>query len=365
MKKIALASILKTVDEPRMYQKIGATLASQRDIKVHLIGFQPQQEIKDARIHFHPLFKFSRLNMARILAPLKVFKVLVRIKADILIISTHELLWAGMFYKLLYGKKLYYDVQENYYLNILHTDAFPAPLKTLIAAYVRIKERIVHLFIDHYLLAEQCYSEQMPWVKSKCTVLENKSYTFKKGHKANIPKPTIEFLYSGTIAAHYGIFEAIELIKKLYQKDKNIRLTIIGFAAQKEILSQLKAAITDFPFIRLIGGEFPVSPTEIQKGIKEADYGLLPYQFNRSTQNRVPTKFFEYAAQQLPMICSPHLNLHNRLEHYQAGIVIDFQNYDAEKILEQLRNRNYYKQATIEDLLWEHEAPKLLEVLKG
>mgnify|MGYP000229935105 CR=1 FL=1 len=87
---------------------------------------------------------------------------------------------------------------------------------------------------------------------------------------------TLEFnlLYSGTIAKAYGIFEAIELSKKLYENDSSIRLTIIGYCAKKSDLLRLKHEIQGLDFVTLIGGDHLVPHSEIVNEIKKANFGL-------------------------------------------------------------------------------------------
>ena len=59
---LVIASVLKPVDDVRMYKKFGKSLARTGKYAVNIVGFQTQATLDDAAIRFHPLFGFSRLH---------------------------------------------------------------------------------------------------------------------------------------------------------------------------------------------------------------------------------------------------------------------------------------------------------------
>src|SRR5690606_8480188 len=133
---------------------------------------------------------------------------------------THELLLPGVFLKILLGCRLFYDVQENYYRNIIHTPAFPKFLRPILATYVRVKEWCSAPFIDHYFLAEASYQTELPFLRKKYTIIENKY----KGRRIPTDKKctsdrNFHFIFSGTLAQSTGVFIAIELACKLHKEN--------------------------------------------------------------------------------------------------------------------------------------------------
>lgn len=363
MQKILFASVLKPVDDIRIYHKLAKTAAELPYTQVHILGYQSKAQPKSQTITFHPLFNFSRLGFQRLLAPILFLQYAFRIKPDLLIITTHELLWPALLYNLLYQRKIIYDVQENYFLNIRHTTAFPRFVRQIVAAYVKVKEQLAHPFIDHYLLAEKCYREQMPRLNQKATLLQNKAIIIDPIKKQLYSQTEKTFIYSGTISSNYGIFEAIRFIKELHDFGLPLKFKIIGFAAQPQVLKEVQAEIRNYPFISLIGGESPVPANEIQKHMASADFALLPYQLNKSTQGRIPTKFFEYAAFGLPMICSEAIQLDDLLEKYTAGFSIDFRHLKPGKIIALLNQELYYPSGIPTEVFWNQEAARFKELL--
>ncbi|WP_018344124.1 hypothetical protein [Cytophaga aurantiaca] len=340
-----------------MYEKIGKSLSLLVNTEIHIAGLKSSQ-IDEQNIHFYPIFSATRISISRFIAPWKFLIRAVKVKPDTIIVSTHELLLVTYLYKIIFGCTFIYDVQENYFHNILYTDAFPSLIKPIIARWVRWKERVCKKHINGYLLAEKIYRNELAdRIQEPILVLENK-YVGSAPDTSKIVRikdeNKIKLLYSGTIATSYGVFEAIDLVIRLYLKDSRFELTIIGFAPNCRELTKVKNRIASFPFIKLIGGEKPVDHTEILSAIQSHHIGLLPYRFNESTHLRVPTKLFEYFLNHLPVICSYNPTWEEYIETYRAGIIIQFNNLPpAMDILDQLSNATFYTQGDQKKLIWE------------
>ncbi len=364
VKKIVIASSLKPINDTRMYEKIGISLGKDKSYEVHIVGYQ--SNIPDnLNFVFHPLFAFKRISLKRLFAPLKFLRLLLHIKPQLIIVCTYELLSVAVLYKALCKCKVIYDVQENYYSNIVTTTTYPLLVRIPLAFYVRAKELLSSPFIDYYLLAEKIYEKELRFTKGKSLVLENKykGEVFTRIKKEN--NTTIRLLYTGTIAQEYGIFETVELAKKLHELEPNITLTIIGYASKESMLTKLKKAIAGYYFISLKGGNQLVPHDEILEEIKLADFGLICYQPNKNTENRIPTKLYEYLALQLPIIVQNNKLWVELCSAYQSALVIDFQNYDVVSVLNKIKKVKFYPNGTDRSLLWESEEEKLITLIKG
>ena len=364
VKKIVVASTLKPINDTRMYEKIGISLGKDKSYEVHLVGYQSNIPDNSSLI-FHPLFAFKRISLKRLLAPLKFLLLLLHIKPQLIIVCTYELLSVAVLYKALCKCKVIYDVQENYCSNIITTTTYPLLVRIPLALYVRAKELPSSPFIDYYLLAEKIYAKELGFTKGKSMVLENKykGEVFTRAKKEN-DSPT-RLLYTGTIAEEYGVFEAIELAKNLHELEPNITLTIIGYASKETTLTQLKKAIAGCYFISLKGGDRLIPHAEILEEIKLADFGLVCYRPNKNTENRIPTKLYEYLALQLPIIVQNNKLWVELCSAYQSARVIDFQNYDVISVLNQIKTSKSYPNGTDRSLLWESEEEKLIALIKG
>ena len=355
--RILIGSILKPTNDSRMYEKIGKSLSLLANTEIHIAGLKSDQ-VNESNLFFYPIFSSTRISISRFIAPWKFLIRAVKVKPHTIIVSTHELLLVTYLYKILFGCKFIYDVQENYYHNILYTDAFSSLIKPIVARWVRFKEQVTKKQIDGYLLAEKIYlMELADRIKEPVLILENK-YVGTAPNTVKIvtikDEPKIKLLYSGTIATSYGVFEAIDLAIRLYLKDYRFELTIIGFAPSCRELTNVKNRIAPYPFIKLIGGEKPVNHAEILSAIKTHHIGLLPYRFNESTHLRVPTKLFEYFLNHLPVICSYNPTWKEYVETYQAGIIIQFNDLPpANEILSQIYNAPFFTKGDPQLLIWE------------
>jgi hypothetical protein len=327
---IVIASILKPVNDTRMTEKFGQTLAATRQYEVHIVGF-PGAAVTTPFLHTHSLPFLKRLSSKRLFA---LAKLVTRCK-------------------------IIYDVQENYYRNIRHTDAFPSILRFFTAAWVRLNEVIWSSFIDHFFLAESNYAKELNFPRLNFTVLENK---LKKPAEKIVRRNHLQknnLLFSGTLSESTGVFTAIELAVKLHPLNRDITLTIIGFCAKKNVLQKIVNTIEPYPFIRLLGGNQLVPHAQIIEQIKQADAGIISYPFNPSTYGSTPTKLYEYLGYQLPIILIHHPQWIERCRPFQAAVVFEPEHINPKKLLEALNTQSFYTTEPL-DVFWESEQPRLI-----
>lgn len=357
-RKIVIASVLKPVNDTRMAEKIGHSLAAKGGYDVHIIGFPATSHTPGLTSHSLPFF--NRLSLKRLTMPWKILRIVLTLKPALLIITTHELLLPAVLLKLLRGTRIIYDVQENYYRNILYLPVFPRVLRPLIALYVRMKEYITAPVVDHFFLAERGYAEELSFPGKHFTVLEN---------KLKLPEtlPTAEsntwqLLFSGTLAETTGVFHAIDLAVALHRLEPRITLLLIGYCARPQELSQIRTMISPYPFIRLTGGDGLVPHQAILSAIRGSRAGIIAYPNNESTRNSTPTKLFEYLGLKLPVILINHKPWIDRCAPYGAACIFAPGHIDAENLLSTLKNqRFYFREPT--DVHWADEEPRLIEAI--
>jgi len=361
--QIVIASVLKPVDDARLFEKIGVSLA-EKGHEVHIFGVTttgaPATPVRQ-----HPFKPFARISLRRLFIPWKIFFACLRIKPRLVIVGTHELLTIAVLLKLFTRCKLIYDVQENYYWNILYTDAFPMIVRPFLALFVRARERLTAPMIDHFFLAEKGYQQELTFPRARYTILENKA-RISAGQLPERPalerKPTIHLLFTGTLAENTGVFTAIDLAVKLHVIDDRFRLTIIGWAAKWDVIQRIKLQIEPRPFIRLITDDQPIPHTRILEEIATADFGMVTYQINPSTTNSIPTKLYEYLAAQLPVLMVNHKPWVELCHKWSAAVVFNPFSYDAAELYREMMSRHYYPE-TPEGVTWTSEESRLLDVV--
>ncbi len=349
--KIAILSVLKPVDDVRAYQKIAKSI-SEDSKEITLIGFEASSNFtvknNNPNIHFIELFTSqknkNRLGFWRFFAGFRVFNQLLKIKPTKIIVCAVELLPFTLFFKFLFNSKsesksnpikIIYDVQENYSFNILYQDNYPHFLKKILAFLIQRFEKISSSFIDVYLLAEKCYVEEMPYLKKTNYVfLENKFLPPTAWKLSATVNSDIQFLLYGSFSKTYGTLEGILLFKKLEKEVQkqgfSATLLLVGYCSDKEYSTKILESIKNEDSILIINEDStnsiskPVSHTFLLEQLQKTDFVILPYLSNKSTQNCIPTKFYECLAYQKPMLISGNWGVGNgdwgiRIEDWRMG----------------------------------------------
>ncbi len=359
---IVVASVLKPVDDVRLYEKFALSLSQTNKYDIKIIGFSTKNTPSQSNIKYYPIFKFKRLSIHRVVAPINYWICLRKLQPDLIIVTTAELLPVSCIYKMLFRCKVIYDVQENHYKNIIYNNHYPFLFKWFLAFMVRGSESIFKNSVDYIIYAERCYEQELGFTSKIFSVLENKYKPIKSasvGKSASIRN----FLYSGTISENYGIFEAIAVFRSLYELDDKLHLTIIGHCSYKPTLIKLKNLVKESKNIQLVSGEEPVAHDQIVDQILHSDLGIIAYRSNPSTKNCIPTRMYEYLALQLPMII-PHNPAWEKIcIHYKAAISIDFLNNHPAELMETINQYDFYPQGIDDQVVWKKEEHQLLEII--
>ncbi len=362
-KTIAIVSVLKPVTDSRNYGKIGLSIGQTNKYAVNIIGFSAKNADKIKNITFQPVGRFARLQPARLLAPWKIYKKIVKLKPELIIVNTHELLLVMCLYKILFGTKLLYDVQENYYRNIRYTDTFPPLIRILLALYVRGKEKLCAPFVDHFLLAEKSYARDLKFTAGRATIVENKTTLEPLKEKPKSKKPGALFAYTGTIAKNYGIFDAIDFIDRMHRINAEVKLLIAGYCAKKTTWKRVIRLTENKNYVSIEGGISPFPHDRIVEIIKTADFLLLPYHLDRSIIRCIPTKIYEAIALRTPMIIRPNPLWLKLCSRFNACMPCKFEDED-ENFLKLILNRQYYTKGDPEEICWRSEETRLLSVIE-
>ena len=366
--KVVVASLLKPIDDTRMYEKFGLSMAETNKYDINIIGFNSKNVRSSNGITFHPVEPFGRMSFSRLMQPWRTFRKLVKLKPEITIVNTHELLIVTSLYKILFGGKFIYDIRENYSKNIRETNVFPKAFRLPLAAWVRMKEWLSKPFINHYLLAERIYERQLPFLSANVTIIENKYAPQPEESTAyRDPDPShIDLLYTGTISESNGVFDAIDITKSLHLFNPKVRLRIVGYCALKRDLVRLQKEIETHDFIELNGGDHLVPHSEIVEAIQKADFGFVLKKPNNGTNDeKILTRLFEYTANQLPILLLNNPTWVEFCAHFNAAIEVDPNDFDAATLLNRMINTEFYTQGDTSSSLWDGEKERFLAILEN
>ncbi len=354
-KKVLIASVLKPVNEPRMYKKLGLSLAEMGNLEIHIAGYHCEEIPKVQGIHFHPIFNFNRLSFERFNSNIRFYKLLEELKPDIIIVNTFELLGPSVKFKKKHGVKLIYDIRENHRLNILTLGIYPFPINHLLATYVKIKESKYSKEIDHFILAERCYENQIPFLSKPFTIIENK-YADTLFKKTARKEGRIRLLFAGTVHKSTGIFVAIDLIQKLNAIENIFELMIIGHCAQKSVYDEIHKIEVKHIYKEI--DIKPISPEKIIAAYQKANVILAPYLISEQNKDKIPTKLYEALALGIPMIISANSFWQQLVKNHEWILSMDFQLVDKKEIIEFCK-RDFGEITGLESARWHSEKQKL------
>lgn len=281
--KIAHVTSVHPYDDIRIFHKECMSLKSKYE--THLFNKDYSGEIDGIILHKLPFVKnkFIRLLSSWLIALIgtsfKGFKV----------IHFHdpELLFAVPFWKLS-GKKVIYDVHENYYKQFSARKNLNKVLKKIILINIRFIEFFFSLFADKIIFVVEKLNDSLE-KKDKTLVIGNEpiiksTFTETKRKK--------QFIYVGKISEERGILKLVYALKK-----HDAKLVLAGsFSSidfQKEILK--------FENVKYLG---IINRDKIKKVISESIAGFCTLYPTPNHLNSSPNKFFEYLAYGTPVIAS-------------------------------------------------------------
>ncbi|MCB2410042.1 glycosyltransferase [Hymenobacter lucidus] len=376
---VLLASVLKPVDDTRMFGKFAPTLAARPHTTVHVAGRGPGSASAAAApsgIQQHVLFSGSRLSWSRLRAQWSYWQLLRRLRPDVVFVHAPELLpltllWHGLDRQ----RQFVYDIRENYALNVTTQRVYGGLTRRALAAGLRWIETLAARRAAGVVLAERSYAEELPFLRAlpagSVVVLENKYQPAPAeallSHSRTLPArhEPLELLYSGTISELNGVFEAITFTQTLRQHWPLARLTIIGFCQRPDQLQRLTQVVAaSHGAAMLIGGATLVPHAQIRAQIQRSHLGLLPYRPHPSTWRCVPTKLFEYLANGLPLLIPANDYWRRLVQQHGAGLVVGFdETFDAAAFVEVLTASSFYLQGIPPEAFWHTEATKLRALL--
>ncbi len=354
-------SILNPVTHPRIYAKLGC---SQIDLgyRVSIIGREDKkQETKNIELYTNPCM--HRLSWKRFLiAPFQVLRYTHRIRADIYWIHTPELFWLGWYWKMK-GKRVVYDVHEDYYKTISYAKHYPLWIRKPLAYFWRKLEKWWVKHLDAVVYAEESYDDMLNAGEKKKVLLRNK---FSKQHvsvHSTISVPTKPYiLYSGTIASEWGIWRTLAFWEKIYPITQ-WELVVAGFTFSQNLITE----IVDYIEVNglsnqftLHGGTQMVPYPDIVELIRHCKAGMALYEVNPVIEGKIPTKFYEYMAFDKPLLFTADPFWKAFDEKYHLGVAFD-ENKELEKVQKELEKWSYKHEH--DDYSWESERQAMRELL--
>lgn len=364
-KSIAIASLLKPVNDTRSYEKMARSLAATTAYSITLIGAKPsplKEQDCPENIEFLPLPAFKRLGLKRFLMPLIVLKYLIKLKPELVVVNTPELLVVTIANQIIFGGKIVYDLQENYLRNLVFQNNYPPILKHILGGLVRLKELLFSPFIHHFILAERGYEKELDFIGNRFTIVENKAIPDEQFHRKKLNNINVKFLFTGNISENSGVLTALRFYSKIRKAIPGSSLTIIGHCPSSSFLKKLQNETEGD--IELIVSSTPIDHSKITKQITQCDFGIVSYNINPSNENCMPTKVFEYLTYGLPIISQTGTVWTDYALKHNTCIPLNFEHLNVDEVVGHLKEfLNSNEPKDIPEVKWGSEEKKLISLI--
>jgi glycosyltransferase involved in cell wall biosynthesis len=292
----------------------------------------------------------------------------LRQKADIYHLHDPELMLVGILLKLITGKKVIYDVHEDYSKQMLFKLYLPKIIRKEIAFLVGMIESYSSKLLDAIITATDDILKNFSRHKR---VLSVKNFPIV----SNFPieeeneereKGVFSLIYIGGLEKIRGITQIIEALA-VFNSDDPLRLVLCGDFYPANFEAKVRS-LEGFKKVEYLGW---VAPRDIPNLLKNHDVGIVCLHPTTNYVTSLPLKLFEYMAAGLPVIASNFPLWKTIVEGNGCGICVDPLN--PEEIAQAIKYLMEHpglreemgekgRRAVAEKYNWEKEGKKLLDL---
>lgn len=247
------------------------------------------------------------------------FREAQRLSARLYQVHDPELLpWAFLLKKAA-GARIVYDMHENYRTK-----------GAVLGRGLRLLERWAFRWLDHVLLAEESYRSIVEDTGVAHTLLPNYFRPIGDEDPESSPPsddsavPT-RLLYTGTLAASRGLHTMIELAAHIRRADRPEVVDLVGICRHADQRAWADTRIRREGLgsvVERTGWDTYVRPSDMPPHYRRADVGLALCEPHPNHTASLLTKFFEYLAYGLPIICSDFPLWRRFVERHECGAVV-------------------------------------------
>ncbi|MFX1521492.1 MAG: glycosyltransferase family 4 protein [Promethearchaeota archaeon] len=359
--KICILTSAHPPFDARIFHKEAKTLVK-AGYKVVLIAQHSKEETVDGvRIVPLPTPKNRFERMTKVVW--KLFKLALKEKADIYHFHEPELMPVGVGLKL-FGKKVIYDVHEDYQQKILSKGWIGAKFRKVISFLMGFIEKACSMLFDYIITADS--HTKTKFKKNKVDVIANfPPLAFMDGVEADEKEGPFKVIYVGDISENRGAIKIFETIE--YLKHEDIEFHLLGRVYGARLIDLFNST----PRIKYHG---VVPWEEVSKYLVNADVGLIllqPVPAYLYCPGENITKLFEYMSVGLPVIISNFPKLEETISEINCGVSVDPTDPKAiadsiESLYSDPDSRKQMgengKKALMEKYNWEAEKGKLLDI---
>lgn len=265
-------------------------------------------KIIDAAIKIQNRFsRFTKVTNA-------IFKLALKLKADIYHFHDPELIWVGLKLKKL-GFKVIYDVHEDLSKSILYKPYIPKIIRLPLAFIIEKYEQYASKKFDSLLCAT-------PFITEKFKKNNNFSFNINNYPLLNELKTSKKLANSNSkYICYIGVISEMRGLEPIINAIENTcyKLLLAGEFSEIEFKNKVMN-LNGWKNVKYLG---KISRDEIQKVTNKSFAGIVTFLPTPNHTNSQPNKIFEYMSMKLPIIASNFELWKMIVEKNKCGICVN------------------------------------------
>lgn len=241
-------------------------------------------------------------------------------RPDIYHLHDPDLVPWGLLLRLL-GKRVIYDVHEDYITAAVVRHWLPGWAQPLLAAWVRLLNAVANrAFV--ILIAERYYRRSFPNAVDMLNYAKLDEYEGLAGIKHDpAARGRIRLLYAGSITESRGAHHHLRLLEHL---PASAELLLIGQCSVSSLARTLAEHTSADPRFRFVFDPNWLAKERIIEAYHETwTAGLALFPDTSHYREKELTKFYEYMAAGLPIVCSNFPTWRDLIERQELGFCVD------------------------------------------
>ncbi len=254
----------------------------------------------------------------------RILRTALKQKAELYHIHDPELLPVAWLLRTFFGKKIIYDVHENYYESLIEHQASKLTQR-LFRFFDRWAAKNCALILaeSSYISIYQGRARNLSVIENFCDVAALKPYLSFNRTNSN------RMVYIGTIHEHRGAIVMLEVLNNLRARGLDIKLDMIGKITDPGLMKRIEA----LPFYSKIKNEIswhgPLNISESYHIAEKSFVGLCLIEPLPNHLESYPTKLFEYMAVGLPIVATNISLYRSVVERRECGLCAAYDDIPA------------------------------------
>ena len=257
----------------------------------------------------------TKIKWLRLFTNFKYLKKALNGRHDLYHFHDPDFLFFGVLLKIISGKKVIFDVHEDFSKVLLEAEWIPSSLRRIFSIKYNFIEAFCSLFFDGIITATEHIATRFN--ARKTVVIHNYPHS-KIDFDTKIEKRPNSLVFIGGITRIRGLYQFLEGLRILRQRVQ-VTIDVYGSFTDPDYESEMKQEFGQ-DWIKFHGF---VDNTKVYDKLAQYELGVLPYLPVPNHLEALPTKIFEYMMTGLPIVCSDFPLWHQIVEGNKIGKCFD------------------------------------------